>query len=366
MKIFIVISKLLILGTPIFYFLSKLMDVSSIRFSKDFLIIVLGLFSVLINIKRNLFNRIFFKILFVFLIMVFVSLINFEDPLFYAISIRELVIYPVFYMSIGLTLSKSGISVNMLIYKSLIICFYLMVFFGFFFYSKSLGEHTGRFRAFFDGGHLPAIFSSLIILYVIFYQKNKSYKLVLIIVSFLMLLMTGTRSALLFLIIVYSLYAFKFSVKSIFSLIILGLVFLTLMAKYFERDVFYNLEARIFQYNLAWQLIQDNFVFGIGIDKYGVLGSFKKKFVYGNFSTVTMDSSFFKYVVNLGVPLTISYLLVLFSLIKKVSKKEKVNILIKRVMLFSLLMGTVTGKFGAYPLNMIFFMNIPIMINKIK
>jgi len=358
MKLYVFFVRVLLTLTPLTYFLKEAINIPGLKFTKDVLIILLGI----IGVFRMLLLKKIKKtplILFSFLIsIVLVSSLNYSDSFFYAVSMREMVVYPIFYIVISLAVQDTDVDFNKFLWQGAVLCLVLMFAYLFLFKGSSFGL-TGRFKAFFDREHLPAIFASLCVILTLNYTTDKLYRMILILASIILILITGTRSVSLFLILVYVMFEFKFSIKSILILSIVGIVIFGLFLLYFQRDVFYDLDARTNQYTLAYMSIKENFFFGIGVDKYGVLGDKTKTYFLNGFSTTSMDSSFLKYTVNLGVPLVLIYL---SYMIKKVYKiylgHLSYTIMVKRMLFFAIAMGILTGKFGAYPLNMIFFMNI--------
>lgn len=359
MRLFVFFSKVLFFLTPFLYFVKGAFQIPFVNNIKDLLILVLGFFSFFrLALSHKKFDKSLMFLFFIFSLVILMTLLKMEDFLFYLISIRELIVYPFLYISIGLLLYEQKIDFNKLMFYSCFLCVLLMYFFFILYPGLSFGL-TGRFKAFFDREHLPSIFSALCVLYSLYYIDNKWFKVVVVILSLIIMALTGSRSVLLSLVFVYLIYYIKFSLKNIFSLMFLSFIFILIMQNLFTRDIYYNLEGRTHQYDLARLSIEENFFTGIGIDKYGVLGNIIKEYNYRGYSTVTMDSSFIKYFVNLGVPMALLYLLIFFiSIFKKRFKDKEKNVLIMRVLIFAFLMGTVTGKFGAYPLNLIFFMNL--------
>ena len=283
-----------------------------------------------------------------------------EDVLFYLISFRELVVYPIFFIFISIVLIKKKVDFNYMIYLSAFICLFLLLLFNLLYPQNSYGL-TGRFKGFFPREHLPSLFASLAFIYSLYYTRNRAIKIIIILASLYIMMITGSRSVLLFTLFVYIIFELKLSMKSIVFLIMFLGLFYFLSQIFFTRDLYYNIKGRTDQYDLALASIKENFISGIGIDKYGVLGLLEKEYSFRGMTTVTMDSSFIKMFVNIGVPLSLTYL---FYLIKNIFKKKYLSytnnqeILLKRVLILIFLMGLFTGKFGAYPLNMIFFMNI--------
>ena len=117
--------------------------------------------------------------------------------------------------------------------------------------------------------------------------------------------------------------------------------------------------ARINQYNLGWQSILDSNFLGIGPDKYGVLSSVVKVY-YCKFGmcTSTMDSTILKYTVNYGILYVLGVTFCLagpFRLFLKQNILPEEKTLISMI-LFGIIMGCITGKLGAFPLNMFFYL----------
>lgn len=357
MKLYVFFAKILFVFTPLLYYLRGLYQIPLLNNIKDFIIILLGTISIVIAVKKRLLTKEFSFLLFIYFFIIINSLIQLEDIFFYLISLRELIVYPFFYILIGVVLYDK-IDFNKYIYYGSVLCLVLMYIFLIFYPNLSYGT-TFRFKAFFDREHLPAIFASISFIYVLYYSKNLLIKSTVLILSLIIIALTGTRSVLLALLIVYVVYYLKFSLKNIITLLLLGVISFFVINTLFTRDIYYNLKGRTTQYDLAKLSIEDNFFSGIGIDKYGVLGDKTKEYHFKGHSTTTMDSSFIKYFVNLGVPLAFIYLAYIFFLIfRKRYDDDAKNILIKRLLILTFLMGTVTGKFGAYPLNLIFFINL--------
>src|SRR5699024_8956773 len=65
--------------------------------------------------------------------------------------------------------------------------------------------------------------------------------------------------------------------------------------KIFSRPIDFNLFLRTSQWLLAFVSLKESPVIGIGIDKYGVVGNYRKVYSINGFSTSTMDSSLIKY-----------------------------------------------------------------------
>ncbi len=365
MRLYVFLAKILLVCTPFLYFMRAVFSLNLLNNIKDVLIISLGVASFFLALKNKLITGTISNLFFMYALMLITTLMQLEDTFFYLVGIRELLVYPIFYILISIVLNKH-IDLNKYICIGVISCLFLMCLFLLLYPAQSYGL-THRFKAFFDREHLPAIFSALAFIYSLYYIENRLVLVLISSASLFLIAITGTRSVFLLLIFVFCIYYFKISLKSIVILLVFSLATLFIVYKFFTREVFYNLEARTHQYELARLSIEENFIFGIGVDKYGVLGDKKKYYNYKGYSTVTMDSSFIKYVVNIGVPLSMFYLIYIFFLIfrKRFDKKEK-DILVKRVLLLAFFMGTVTGKFGAYPLNLIFFMNLMIVHNNKK
>jgi len=137
-----------------------------------------------------------------------------------------------------------------------------------------------------------------------------------------------------------------------------------------DRAIDHNLVARLQQYQLAIDALNISNYLGIGTDKYGVVaGVMHKEYcLYGN-CTTTMDSSLVKYFVNYGIVFLIllgSFLVFFtkYSFLKNIPFRERNTII--SMFIFSLVMGAVTGKLGAFPLNIFFYMIIGIVIQNLS
>lgn len=364
MRWYVFLSKILLMITPVFYFLKNVSPL--LKYIKDFLILFLGTTGFFILIKSKAVSKRIYPFVFFFIFIVLISLLNFEDKIFYFISLREMVFYPFFYITISLVLQYYKIDFNKYIYKGSLLCLGLLYIYLVLYTRDSFGP-TARFRGFFDREHLPSVYASLAIITSLFYTEKKLLRVIIVSTSLIVMMITGTRSVFLFMILIYLLYVIKLSFKSMLGILFTSGFIFFLYKIYFVRDVFYNLEGRTSQYALALSSIKDNFFIGIGIDKYGVLGKIIKRYTHNGYTTVTMDSNFIKYFVNLGVPLIFTYLLFLYKRIYFYTNTNKeYKIMVKRVLYFIFCMGMITGKFAAYPLNMVFFMNIILASEQFK
>lgn len=346
--------------TPVLYVLAKLTSNSMFWAFKD-LLMYLIFFEICghliykgIRIQRHI-----FLILILFFLVIFVSsIVHLEDTLFWFIGFREMFVNPLIFITMGYYLSTESINYNALIAKSVAFTCILTVVFALLVPSLSYGL-TGRLSSFWDREHEPAIIGGLAMVMVFLKQPkyNRVYSLLIMVSGLFCLIASESRSALiaLFLAILY-IFANKISIKNIlFTLatLILAILFFNNFSSITHRSLDYNLIARTQQYSLALNLIKKHFLFGIGIDKYGVLGSNIKILSYGGLSTITMDSSLLKYFVNLGS----TYLFFFFGLIYYAYKNSRYTKYFS-VIVFSLVMGMFTGKLGAYPLNLYFYVSM--------
>ena len=91
------------------------------------------------------------------------------------------------------------------------------------------------------------------------------------------------------------------------------------------------------------------------------MGNLRKIYSFNGLYTVTMDSSILKYTMNLGVVFIIIY----FTIIAKTFKgAKKYNRDIFSVIIFGLAVGVFTGKLGAYPLNLFFYLLVGYLLYK--
>ena len=130
-----------------------------------------------------------------------------------------------------------------------------------------------------------------------------------------------------------------------------------------ERGLDHNLGARTSQYSLALSNFENNNFLGLGTDKYGVVGNIKKQYCYQGHCTTTMDSTLIKYSINYGLIFLIPFIVFLgLLLLYYIYLKTDLNKKIFGTIVFGLIIGALTGKLGAYPLNIIFYMTIGIFI----
>jgi len=358
----------LLIGTPLVYAVSDIIGNTALYSLKDILMLLITaqiLVSVLLNhtpLPRT--NVILFMVLVLYIVAS--SLARLEDTTFWLINIREVLVTPTMLLIIGFYVRKN-MQLVPTIWRSLFFTCFLTAAYSLAFKSTSYGL-TGRMRSFWDREHEPSIIGGLLIVTTLLMlsESERTFKLYAFsafavgMALYCMiqsksrspLIATAVAIAVLYMDEIREFMDFK---KTIILFIGLG-AFVYILSHYTEitgRDLDYNTSARENQYEMAWELISAHPVFGIGIDKYGVLSGNTKVFTYGDYSTTTMDSTLIKYTLNLGmvyVALAALLFLQVFKEFRKVNKK------LLSIIAFGLAIGCVTGKLGAYPLNQYFYL----------
>ena|GEM_PF-6298397 len=360
--------RVLLIGTPLVYAVSDIIGNTALYSLKDILMLLITaqiLVSVLLNhtpLPRT--NVILFMVLVLYIVAS--SLARLEDTTFWLINIREVLVTPTMLLIIGFYVRKN-MQLVPTIWRSLFFTCFLTAAYSLAFKSTSYGL-TGRMRSFWDREHEPSIIGGLLIVTTLLMlsESERTFKLYAFsafavgMALYCMiqsksrspLIATAVAIAVLYMDEIREFMDFK---KTIILFIGLG-AFVYILSHYTEitgRDLDYNTSARENQYEMAWELISAHPVFGIGIDKYGVLSGNTKVFTYGDYSTTTMDSTLIKYTLNLGmvyVALAALLFLQVFKEFRKVNKK------LLSIIAFGLAIGCVTGKLGAYPLNQYFYL----------
>ena len=352
---------LLFYGTPVVYAISKVIGNQSLYAIKDIWMMLLCV-QIFISVRKvsiNLKSLLLISVYFIYIIAS--SLLHIEDGYFWLISIREMVVTPLMLIILGAYLDFNNI--NFLTYSRKVLFFIcaLTVLFSFAFKSISYGA-TNRLNSLWDREHEPAIIGALLITATVaeIRRDKKKHFVKDLLVSCLLggfcIIMSRSRSGILalFFSLIY-IYADKLKGKNIVALVVLGIGGYFAVEYYSvitHRALNYNIGARLSQYSLARELIISYPLFGIGVDKYGVLGSVTKEFSYNGLSTITMDSDLIKYIVNLGLVYAILLITLLRKTYKYVSRFDR-NAYI--FVVFGLVMGAVTGKMGSYPMNQFFY-----------
>jgi len=292
-----------------------------------------------------------------YIVIFLLALSKFTDITFFLISIREIIFAPFLCLLVGYTIALKNISFIPKVRVFLSFNVIIMLFFSFALPSLSYGM-TGRLTSFYQGEHLPGIFASLAIIFIgadliLTKRKPKYYETILIILSLLTIILSSSRSvilALVFSLLVQYFIIFRPSLSNVFRILSILIFFVFAYLFFSERDLLYNISARLEQYEMALNLISDHFFTGVGIDKYGHLGDKVKVLHYGYHTTTTMDSSLLKYAVNSGVPMLI-FLLIYSAFLIKTSKNAFYKVHAASICIFGLIMGILTGKLGSYPIN---------------
>jgi O-antigen ligase len=279
---------------------------------------------------------------------------------------REILFGPLLSLIIGNYFSRTGYNIFDPLYQFLRFNILYVFFFQIFFPNLSYGA-TGRLTSIYQGEHLPGIFAALFVIFALVKHgaKNKAWgiDIFIILISLYIILLSGSRSVLLGLIVggvaYFLTYGRQKAVKALIYTVGAGALILTYLF-FDERGFLYNILARVEQYSLAFDLIQSNPFLGIGIDKYGYLGGVSKTLSVGGLSTTTMDSSFLKYIVNTGLPVFVFGVVVFLAPLYKSKLNKRDRGLIFFLLGFSFVMGAFTGKFGAYPINYIVYIYIGI------
>lgn len=332
---------------PIYYFLGKIYS-SDFYILKDIHLYILTLFVFLKNYNKVINKRF---IIFISFIVIFflISLINFNDPVFYLFGVREFILNPLLYVYLGYCLNIRIKSSFLKLLKYLI---FVTVLFAVFYPSLSFSS-TYRFVSLWNSEHESAILAGIYLLFSIIQVKKID---IFSLISIVILVLSGSRSILfaLFVPIIYIILFRSNSNKKILYIIILSISLIALISFYdliFIRSFYFNSERRITQYNFALNLILDNGLIGIGIDKYGVVGSNIKYFISGDFFSSTFDSTLLKYYINFGLIIPTLY----FAFIYNLKNKKSKNTVFITIFLFSITMGIFTGKLNSFPLSMFFY-----------
>ncbi|MGR5078517.1 O-antigen ligase family protein [Photobacterium swingsii] len=373
MKIFNFINLFFIFyASPIYYLLISFGFPSYLTAFKDVFVVFLSFFAAffIFTKKKVSYLLVIYVVYFSFLFIV--SLYNYSDFSFYLVSFREILFAPLLCLIIGYYLSAIDYDFFGEIFKFLKFNIIIVFIFPIFFPALSYGL-TGRMTSIYQGEHLPAIFSGLLILFYINHisvkRKATIIDFILIVMSISVIVSSASRSVLLAVVIGGGVYYLRYFKVKFFTIVkmVSALICLCVVYVYFsERDLLYNLSARIEQYNLALELIGHNPLLGIGVDKYGHLGSMSKVLTYKHHSTTTMDSSFIKYVVNTGVPIFVAGIIVVSLTLIKSKRARSERCLVLAILSFSAVMGAVTGKFGAYPINYMVYICIGLSCHYIR
>lgn len=348
--------------TPVIYLLSKLLGNQSLYAIKDVIMVLLTIQILAVESREHIeYNKVDLIFLYFYCFyIILATLFRIDDFRFWAIGLREVCVTPLMLIIIGNYYSNQEKDCLKIIKQSLYFSTMLTVVFSVIFFQRAYGS-TNRLVGFWDSEHEPGIVGALLIVACIADQYNEgkfnNYKK--LIIPFLLggfcIILCKSRSciAALFIALLFVFFD-RVNLRNTVSVLLITSIFIFLLHNYeniTNRSLDYNLTPRTNQYEMAWELIYDNFIFGIGIDKYGVMGNQVKRLYYGNHSTTTMDSSIIKYFLNLGF----IYIVTFFTMIAKLFINSKKSRNVFAVILFGLSIGAVTGKLGAYPMNQYFY-----------
>jgi len=280
------------------------------------------------------------------------------DFIFYILSLREFLFYPVTGILLGYHLSKYN-KFEKYFFRFIFIALLLTVLYLIFFPYDSFGP-TFRLTSFWDREHEPAIIAGVFLLWVSFSNYDRKYMILAMLVCVSILLLSASRSVFLaifipiFLLQVKNMSIYKILLSMFFIAVFLSLYpYITLSG----RGVDHNIDLRVAQYVLALTSLYDHNFLGLGSDQYGVVGSLSKEYCIHGQCTTTMDSSLLKYTVNYGVFFIIPFIVFLYKIFLYFFKIERnIEKKVFSILVFSLVIGATTGKLGAFPLNFILYM----------
>ena len=345
----------LISSIPLYYSLGSLTGNNYLYSMKD-IIFLLIFFIVFVNLKISKNAWLLFG-LFV-LLSIYGLFLTTNSFVLYILSVREVLFYPLVGILLGYYFSKNnGVEV---LYSISIVYLILTYIFLILFPTYSFGP-TDRLHSLWDREHEPAIIAGLCILGTVYLAERNIKSLFIFLASIYVITLTGSRSAIIGILFAFLILSIlEFSVMKIIFIFILAVIIMLFFAEINTsgRALDHNLIARINQYQLAIDTIQKSHFLGIGPDKYGVMsGIVEKEYCNNGLCTKTMDSTIIKYLVNYGLIYLFTILIIILMCIKcffKFSGRPDVKYLLSLV-LFSLVIGSVTGKLGAFPLNMFFY-----------
>ncbi len=364
----IILIIYLLLITPFTYFLGSIFDAKLLYNYKDIICGAL-LIPTFFSLKFNA-NLILLGIYFICIsLYAFILGKTNIDILFYLLSVREFTLFPLAYLITGYYLSiDNPQKFYKFLYIFIGICFSLTLFYIIICPHDSFSSAL-RLRSFWEREHECAIISGLLFIIIYINKLNLFFKLPMLFTSASLMFLSGSRSVIFGLIFVIALIELKNKNWLKCSLLLLSFMSILALFPYTSlanRTLAYNLNPRIQQYTLAKESLLQSKLMGIGSDKYGRVGSHIKEFKIKNKATTTMDSSIIKYSLNYGifyiVPFISFLMLILFMFIVSPVKDTQTY----SIIIFSIVIGLVTGKLGAYPLNLIFYTCIGFISSKIK
>lgn len=369
-------------GACIPYAIATALNTGTILYSlKDLYAVVIIIFLLPKIIINSPYNKSKFLLLYT-LIVVLLSSINFIfDSSFnligYLFGLREMVISPFLFLTIGYFTKKYHSDTEKLLYQSLFFVCFLTISYEIVF---GLGFSANRLRSFWDGEHETGNIGALLFLITLVryglpsfsftkftFNKIPIHVIFAYFFSILLLIESGSRSAFtgifvtfLFNSLVANIDIIKLRLKTIIVPALFTTLFGVMVTIYywnslFTRSLDHGLYLRFNQWLPAFEIISNNWLSGIGIHKIAAIEGFYSSYyaLSSSKSTSTMDSSIIKYLLIIGIPAT----LILVSLIINYSFKSiKLPSSLKlnycgMFMIYVLTIGSFTGKLGAFPTN---------------
>ena len=350
---------------PLFYIAAARLNTSTLYAIKDVLFLVIFLFL----LRHTFSNRLFLMAAGFIVLCLYSSFRSFENPGLYLLSLREFLFYPLFGMLLGYRCTQ--LRIDDAVFRVSIVFLLFTISYLVVFPNDSFGS-TSRLKSFWDREHEPAIVAGITTLGAVFFLRWRSFiKVPLILISILVILLSGSRSILLGVgasLLVVALWQGSFKFILVLFIVALVIFFNFEQLTLSGRSLDHNLLARTEQYQLALDSIVNTDFLGIGADKYGaVSGLAHVEYCVGNRCTSTMDSSLIKYVVNYGFIFVLFFVIwclqILCLMLRNESNASKFAV---SVFVFSLTVGAVTGKLGAFPLNLLFYMNMGVVLGMLR
>jgi hypothetical protein len=342
---------------PVFYAIGRIYGESLLYGVKDLIFPAMFIFLIVMRFNYYL----WISVLLLAVINIYALALVTQSYVLYLLSIREFFFYPVFGMLLGYFLfKKEGV------FPIFRISFFYLLFtylFLLFFPEASFGS-TNRLHALWDGEHEPGIIGAIVFLGALTLLKKTHLRNLILLLSVGLILMSGSRSIFMGLAFgLFVIYLREFSAKKIIFLILLSFIVINIFDSLTisGRALDHNLHKRMDQYVLAYDMISNSNYLGIGPDKYGaVSGVARERYCLNERCTTTMDSSLIKYLVNYGVFFAIVLLgLLIFCVILFFKNRGSPMVTyFLSIISFCLVVGSVTGKLGAFPMNLFFYMAV--------